>query len=534
MPIFEFIWIIRQIINIGLVSEIFERLYEKYKIWRKICFYKRKILKAIMTSWHTLRFVNFEMAWEILKKSKHRKSKIKRNTSYYYKTHRYRNASTVSFKIANKRPSKKIKLTTLSNFTSTSTESPTILNTLHSNIESSSDLVCQKSHFDTDSFLIGIDNRTSYSMTPNVEDFVTPLEKVNNTCVRGIGGMLKVEGRGTVAWDITDDKGVKHEIIIPNTYFVKGLDHRLLSPQHWSQISNDNYPTKKGTRCITYHDEVVLEWEQRKYTKTIPIDPQTNTFSFYTSPGIKKYSKHVIELEHKDKIWQCEQCLLCNRAQLHLFNHNIDEYEQEQNIQADKHLKSIPTLLTKLYDEAYNNLSAKDLNREFIRWHYRLGHLSFKKMKLLSVLGVLPRKLQDCSPPACAVYIYGGMTKRPWRSKPTKLPRTSKLQITCPGQCVSVDQMEVREEGFIAQLKGKLTKQRYKYATVFVDQFSDLSYAHLQRSITSSETVEGKLAFEAYARSMGVKIDAYHADNGRFADNLFLDNIQTAGQTITF
>ena len=59
MPIFEFIWIIRQIINIGLVYEFVERLYEKYKVWRKICFYKRKILKAIMTSWLRLRFVNF-------------------------------------------------------------------------------------------------------------------------------------------------------------------------------------------------------------------------------------------------------------------------------------------------------------------------------------------------------------------------------------------------------------------------------------------------------------------------------------------
>lgn len=57
------------------------------------------------------------------------------------------------------------------------------------------------------------------------------------------------------------------------------------------------------------------------------------------------------------------------------------------------------------------------------------------------------------------------MTKRPWRSKPTKLPRTSKLQITCPGQCVSVDQMEVREEGFIAQLKGKLTKVTFTSLT---------------------------------------------------------------------
>ena len=29
---FELLWIIRQVINIGLVSEIFERLYEKYKV----------------------------------------------------------------------------------------------------------------------------------------------------------------------------------------------------------------------------------------------------------------------------------------------------------------------------------------------------------------------------------------------------------------------------------------------------------------------------------------------------------------------
>ena len=97
-----------------------------------------------------------------------------------------------------------------------------------------------------------------------------------------------------------------------------------------------------------------------------------------------------------------------------------------------------------------------------------------------------------------------------------KEPNRTKFGVFCPGQCISVDQMEVREEGFIAQLKGKLTKQRYKYATIFVDQYSGLSYAHLQRSLTSHETVEGKLAFEAYARSMGVKIHSYHADNGRF------------------
>ena len=33
---------------------------------------------------------------------------------------------------------------------------------------------------------------------------------------------------------------------------------------------------------------------------------------------------------------------------------------------------------------------------------------------------------------------------------------------------------------------------------------------------------------------MGVKIYSYHADNGRFSDNLFLESIAKSGQTITF
>ena len=81
-------------------------------------------------------------------------------------------------------------------------------------------------------------------------------------------------------------------------------------------------------------------------------------------------------------------------------------------------------------------------------------------------------------------------------------------------------------------MKGKLTKKRYKYAPVFLYQLTGLTYAHLQRSITSAKTVEGKLAFEAFSRSMGVRIDTYHSNNGRFADNLFLKSVETAGQTI--
>ena len=99
---------------------------------------------------------------------------------------------------------------------------------------------------------------------------------------------------------------------------------------------------------------------------------------------------------------------------------------------------------------------------------------------------------------------------------------------------MSVDQLESSTPGFIPQLKGKLTKQRYRAAMVFVDHFSGLSYIHMQWQLTSVETLEAKHAFEAFARRHYVKIKHYHADNGRFADNAFLEDITKKGQMISF
>ena len=49
--------------------------------------------------------------------------------------------------------------------------------------------------------------------------------------------------------------------------------------------------------------------------------------------------------------------------------------------------------------------------------------------------------------------------------------------------------LESPQVGFIAHMKGGLTKKRYRYATVFVDHFSDLKYVHYNFEITSEETI---------------------------------------------
>jgi hypothetical protein len=147
--------------------------------------------------------------------------------------------------------------------------------------------------------------------------------------------------------------------------------------------------------------------------------------------------------------------------------------------------------------------------------------------------GIIPRRLADCEIPKCSACIYGKMTH--W-AKRTKTPsnKVGIMTITAPGQCVSVDQLESNTPGFIAQLKGIPTTDRYRAATIYVDHFSRLSFIYLQRRLTSEETVRGKKAFERYCDARGLTVRHYHADNGRFADNLFVKDVSSKDQSITY
>jgi hypothetical protein len=136
-------------------------------------------------------------------------------------------------------------------------------------------------------------------------------------------------------------------------------------------------------------------------------------------------------------------------------------------------------------------LSYQDPQTEMLRWHYILGHLSFKRIKGMAELVILPKRLAQVTPPNYAGCMYGAMTKKLWMSKGKK-PKGVGHVATSRGQIVSVDQLESSAAGFISQLKGRLIRRRYKAATVFVDHFSRMSYVYLQESLTSADTVEDK------------------------------------------
>jgi hypothetical protein len=133
---------------------------------------------------------------------------------------------------------------------------------------------------DTDSFMIGLDNHATCCMENNMHNFVTKLTPTPtpNIRVRGVGNQLmEANVKGTVLWKIEDNNGLVHEKLFPATLYIPELKLCLLSPQSWCQSADDNFPRRDGTWQFQTADKFVMEWDQRKFRRTVPWDRRTNT-----------------------------------------------------------------------------------------------------------------------------------------------------------------------------------------------------------------------------------------------------------------
>jgi len=90
------------------------------------------------------------------------------------------------------------------------------------------------------------------------------------------------------------------------------------------------------------------------------------------------------------------------------------------------------------------------------KWHVRLHHLPFKRMKMLAKQGRIPRKLAKTEIPFCPTCTYSKATRNLWRVKGISKPLK---EIEYPRKCVSTDSFESATAGFAMQLKGVLTNK---------------------------------------------------------------------------
>ena len=174
--------------------------------------------------------------------------------------------------------------------------------------------------------------------------------------------------------------------------------------------------------------------------------------------------------------------------------------------------------------------------QELMSWHHRLYHLPFWRMFQLASKGYLPKILLDCKekPPLCVACQFGTAHRRPWRTKGKKAGSIRREEHKVPGDGVSIDQIVSAQPGLIPQMAGFLTSDRIWGATTFCDHVSDFVYVHLMRNFTLEETLLAKKAWEKLLAQADRKVKHYHADNGRFSDNGFLESVNNNDQKITF
>eukprot|EP00957_Ditylum_brightwellii_P191765 14598621-Ditylum_brightwellii.AAC.2 len=177
-------------------------------------------------------------------------------------------------------------------------------------------------------------------------------------------------------------------------------------------------------------------------------------------------------------------------------------------------------LLTEEEYKAISNVTSLDpLQHEYLSWHNRLNHLPLRAMKILIMLGILPRKLshlyEENSFHLCASCLFGQAHHKPWRSKGKQSQKKIRHDSDDkPGKGTLIDQLVSNQPDLVPQVSGKLTSQRIMGAAIFVDHFSDLVYIYLMMSLSGEETLAAKCAYKRVAQSHGVTIRRYRTDNG--------------------
>ena len=341
------------------------------------------------------------------------------------------------------------------------------------------------------------DTGASLCVTPDRDDFITYNNSSPIKHVKGIGGIeSSVVGHGTVSWSIHDAKGTLRTFNL-QAYHIPSSKSRLIS-------TNALLSAYEGEHLTI--DSAKLE------LSGINGDKLRNPVIAYNNPSTRLptsivYTKKDIKVPG---------------AVLYHTVSTVDE----------------------------SNVNLSESQKELLRWHQRLGHLDFQKVKHLMRTGVLShtektRALHTSvykmiKIPKCAACLFGKQTAKSSPGTKTVLvkDRAGILRSgnLLPGSEVSVDHFisSVRGRLFHGFNKGQI-EDRYVGGCIFVDHASSYIHVELQSSLSSHETLRAKLNYERLCRDAGVVPQTYMSDNGSaFKSRDFTEHLSNFHQISKF
>ena len=350
---------------------------------------------------------------------------------------------------------------------------------------------------------IVIDTGCSISVSPYEEDFITPIERSNETKMHGLKDSIDIGGVGQVEWTIRD---VFNRVATIRTrcYHIPSANIRLCSTQTYFQEN------RKGS-LLQDHAKVVLTTSLGEVL-TFPYQLGSNLPLMYLDFKSASVGLSVSQV-----------------------------YNLLKSSQIDK-------TLTLLHQDNYN-LSKQA--KELLLWHNRLGHAGFAWIQTLMCkpkdgeptdVPVIPTKTTGVhyhETPKCAACQLAKQHKRSPGSQRIQAKPEREMAIRRnnlrPGDCISADQFTSRTPGRLATTRGREQPQlQYNGGTIFTDHASSYMFLHNQISLRVGETLQGKHQLEDFASQFGIKIKSYHADNHPFGADEFLQDIELLDQSITF
>ena len=338
-------------------------------------------------------------------------------------------------------------------------------------------------------FPVTIDSGATISITPHRDDFVEYSE-LTGSVLQGLAKGLPINGTGIVRWRVQMDDGSFTELEAP-AYHVSTARCRLFSPQSYLQH-------KEATSGENVLESFVI---------------RGSTLQFETANG--------------------------NRASIH--------YNPKNNLPTCKMSNVIPIKTPVVNHGCVTDSSNPNLStaqKELIKWHYRLCHhglAAIQRLMQSGALGSSPliKAASKCELPKCASCQFGKAKRRPTDATQKTLVRereyNMKKETLFPGQRVSMDHFVVKQKGRLYTSKGQSHQDSmYSGGCIFVDHATgDIHIEHLV-NFTATETIAAKQRYEKRMFDLGITVQAYQSDNGIFASNAFVNEIESGLQNIKF
>ena len=316
--------------------------------------------------------------------------------------------------------------------------------------------------FDVESKPVGMDTQASKSICVD-PSMMTNLRPANIRVLGIANTQTLCKWQGDWNLSITDDNGVTTTEVIPDTPLVTKAAKSILSPQHFAKKYPVGSEARLLCRATQYHDRCIFRWGD-KNERVLTIDNDSSDVpTFYSVAHIASFASfmegtgadkcHIFALEstvmsQPDTYDNNNIPIVSDDEESYSSNlsgqdrndnsiSTINEFQTNDTVQTKtKHIASVPPKVQNGSEENVSDLShnmsqpSQEVPRDsdleakvlsdsagYLRWHYKLNHLSFRKMKALATLGIIPRKYKHMEPPVCKACQYGKRHKRPWRTK---------------------------------------------------------------------------------------------------------------------